>query len=109
MSTRLKSFTIVKPIPGEAVPNYTKFSMRARLRNRFHSMLIKNFKASGITLEELAMRTGYELHQIRRLIGSPGSMKIDTLSDLLFAMNSAEPVANLNFPLDSDNRVEDHV
>jgi len=67
---------------------------RARLQNRLHEIVFEEFvrqeKAFGLTRRALAARIGKKAEQITRWLGAPGNWTLDTVSDLLLAMN-AEP------------------
>jgi hypothetical protein len=99
MSISPTTSSIVEPIAGERVPVRTLAYFRARLRNRLHSTLLRIFKSSGITKAELAARIGRDAAQVNRWLGAPGNMTLDTLSDLLFAIDGSELVADVRRPL----------
>jgi len=71
---------------------------RARLKNRLHAIVFDEFvrleKTSGLTRRQLAARIGKKAEQITRWLGAPGNWTLDTVSDLLLAMN-AEPTFQL--------------
>lgn len=64
---------------------------RARLRNRFHQLVLKKYEASGISRAEMARRLYKRPEVITRLLGAPGNWTLDTYSDLLLSMGY-EPV-----------------
>lgn len=99
MNTYPAHFQIAEPRAGERIPVATLSYFRARLRNKLHSLLLRAVKDSGIAPSEIAIRTGKDRAQISRLLGAPGNMTLDTLSDLLFAVDGLELEAVTRRPL----------
>jgi transcriptional regulator with XRE-family HTH domain len=54
------------------------------------TLIHSEFKRSGLSKSELALRLGKGKDQISRWLNSPSNMEIDTLSDLLFAISESE-------------------
>jgi len=67
---------------------------RKRLKNRVHSAIYKFFiqqlKTNGLTKKDIAVALGKEPAQISRWLLYPSNLTLDTISDLLLAMD-AEP------------------
>ena len=99
-----KKLSLSKPIPGEYVPLTTLEYFRARHRRKQHTIVLSEFKRSGITQAELCKRLKKEPAQISRLLGSPTNWSADTYSDLLFAISGAEPIQSVSYPLDMPER-----
>ena len=96
--------TPFKPTGAERIPKGTFGYFRARNRHRLYSLFIKEFKASGLTQADLARRLGKKPEIVCRLLATPGNLRADTLSDLLFAISGAQPTYGLNYPLDQPVR-----
>ncbi|MGD0420260.1 MAG: hypothetical protein ABSA68_11900 [Xanthobacteraceae bacterium] len=103
MST-LQNFSLSKPIPGEPIPVSTLAYFRARGRRKLHSLILAEFKDSGISQAELCRRLRKEPAQISRMLGSPSNLRPDSASDLLFAISGAEIVYQTAYPLDKPPR-----
>lgn len=63
---------------------------RARLKNRLHQLVLREFENSGITRAELARRIRKKPEQITRWLNSPGNLRLDTVSDLLLGISFSE-------------------
>jgi transcriptional regulator with XRE-family HTH domain len=65
---------------------------RTRCRNRFYQAVVAYFAAQaqhkGLTQVELAKLLGKDAAQINRWLSGPGNWTLDTISDLLLAMNA---------------------
>lgn len=100
--------TLSKPIGADRIPKGTVGYFRARNRHRLYSLIIKEFKESGLTQADLARRLGKTPDIVCRLLATPGNIQTDTLSDLLFAISGAVPSYGTDYPLElpvrNDNR-----
>ena len=67
---------------------------RSRLKNRIHDIVVNYYlqlqKEEGLTKAELARRLDTRPEQITRWLSAPGNWQLDTMSNLLLAMQ-AEP------------------
>jgi hypothetical protein len=59
---------------------------RARLKNRLHQLVLAEFERAGCSKASIAKRIDKRPEQITRLLGAPGNWTLDTVSDLLLAM-----------------------
>jgi hypothetical protein len=96
-----QSTSLSEPKKGERIPEGTLGYFRSRNKHRIYSLVVSEFKASGITQIELARRLGKGTDLICRLLRSPGNWTLDTLSDLLFAISGAEAALDIEYPLRS--------
>jgi hypothetical protein len=96
--------SLSKPAGSTKVPLGTLAYLRARNKRRAYDLVIKEFKNSGISQADLARRLGKGTDYICKLLGGPGNWTLDTISDLLFALSSAEPRYSLDYPLDKPAR-----
>jgi DNA-binding phage protein len=74
-----------KAIPPKAIAYF-----QARLKNRLHELVLIEFmklEKRGFTKADMARRIHKKPEQITRLLGAPGNWTLDTVSDLLLAMN----------------------
>ncbi len=103
MSTS-RTFSLSKPTEGEPIRVPTLAYLRARHKRKLHSLVLGEFEKSGITQAELCRRLRKDAATISRMLGSPGNWRLDTVSDLLFAINAAEPAYGVDYPLDKAAR-----
>lgn len=94
-----RSMWLREPSGISRVPESTLAYFRTRNRHRMYSLVIGEFKRSGISQADLARRLGKGTDIVCRWLRSPGNWTLDTLSDLLFATTGAEPARALNYPL----------
>jgi transcriptional regulator with XRE-family HTH domain len=88
-----------EPKGADKVPRSTFAYFRARLKHRIYSVIIKEFKKSGLTQADLARRLDMEPAQLSRLLAGPGNLTLETVSDMLFAIDGAELTASTQYPL----------
>ncbi|HUB15950.1 MAG TPA: hypothetical protein VMB34_28650 [Acetobacteraceae bacterium] len=72
------------------MPGVTFSYFNSRNRRHAFNFLMSEFRRSGITKAELAVRTGKSKAQISRLLGQPSNLTTDTMGELLFAMSGEE-------------------
>ena len=73
--------------------------LRARNKHRLYTAVIHEFKRSGLSQADLARRLGKGPDIVCRWLAAPGNWRLDTVSDLLFAISGAELTYGLNYPL----------
>ena len=89
-----------KPTGDEGVPKGTLGYFRARNRHRLYTLFVQEFKKSGLTQAQLSRRLGRKPEVVCRLLATPGNLRADTFSDLLFAISGAVPSYELTYPLE---------
>ena len=89
---------------NERIPNGMFGYLRARNRHRLYSLIIEEFKKSGLSQAELARRSGKPPETICRWLATLGNIRVDSLSDLLFAISGAVPTYGLDYPLEKPAR-----
>jgi hypothetical protein len=104
VTTSAKTFSMSKPKAGEKVPDWTIAFFRQRNKNRVHSLVVKAMKECGVTQAELARRLGRRPDVVCRWIGAPGNWTLDTVSDLLFAIDGLEVDYKTSDPFDGAKR-----
>lgn len=88
--TTSQTTMLSRPNGNLAVPKAAFAYLRTRLKHRIYSLIIKEFRSSGLTQADLARRLGKDAPQLSRMLSGPGNMTIDTISDLLFAIDGKE-------------------
>ena len=104
MPTLQKTTLLSKPRDDEVIPSNAFAYLRTRTRLRLFDLVIKNFKASGISQAVLAKRMGKGTDRICKLLGSPGNWTVDTATDLLFAIDGCVLEPKGSYPLDKPIR-----
>ena len=103
MSISLKKWSTFVHSKAEPLSVADIAYFRERLRNRVHDAVLSFFlaqsKDTGISKALVAKRLGKRPEQITRYLASPGNWTLDTVSDLLLALN-AEPEISVS-PLDT--------
>ena len=99
-----RNTSLREPEGSARVPEATLAYFRARNQHRLYSLVIGEFKRSGITQADLARRLGKGADIVCRWLRSPRNWTADTCSDLLFAISGAEPAYGIKHPLRATNR-----
>jgi hypothetical protein len=86
MTTSLTTTGLSKPTTDNKISIGTLAYINARNRQRAYDLVIKEFKASGITQATLASRMGKTPDVISRLLSRPQNWESDTFSSLIFAI-----------------------
>lgn len=73
-----------------------RFYFRQRYRNRVYNALLsfieKEIELTGVSRKEIAKKLGKDPSQISRLLSGSSNLTLDTVSDLLYALDAeAEP------------------
>jgi hypothetical protein len=95
----LPTTVLSEPLGDEEIAIGTLAYFRSRLKRRFYDLIIETFEKSGLTQVSLAKRLGLGPDRICRVLGGPGNLTLETVSDILFAMGGAEPSLAINYPL----------
>ena len=93
-----------KPKAGERIPPSSLAYFQTRTRLKLFNLIHERFEASKISQAELAKRLGKGTDRICRLLGAPGNWTIDTVSDLLFAIDGGLLDPHVAHPLDKAAR-----
>lgn len=94
--TSVATFELSKPTPGTKVPEGTLGFVKSKLRNDLYNLIVAAFRRSGLTQAELALRLGKRPEIISRNLGAPGNYTIDTVAEMLFAINGNFVAASEN-------------
>jgi hypothetical protein len=100
MTTFQTASTLSKPSGTDKVPSGTFGYFQSRNKHRAYSLVMEEFKASGLSQADLAHRLGKGTDIVCRWLSGPGNWTLDTLSDLLFAISGAAPAFGKEYPLD---------
>ncbi len=93
-----------KPQGDDPIPRGSLGYFRARNRHRLYSLVIDEFERSGISQATLARRLRKSPEVICRWLGAPGNWRLDTVSDLLFAIDGGEDAHSMQYPLEQAPR-----
>lgn len=96
--------TLSKPEDNKPIPVGSLGYFRARNRHRLYSLVIDEFERSGISQATLARRLRKSPEVICRWLGAPGNWRLDTISDLLFAIDGGESDYSVQYPLELAQR-----
>jgi transcriptional regulator with XRE-family HTH domain len=96
--------SLSKPTEAELIPKGTLGYFRSRNKNKLYTLVVTEFKKSGLSQAELARRLGKTPDIICRWLAGPTNWTIDTVSDLLFAISGAEAKYEINYPLEQPPR-----
>jgi transcriptional regulator with XRE-family HTH domain len=81
-------------LDGSPIPMEKRAYFQERLRGRLFDLVMNRFieakETHGLTQKALARRIGNRPDRVNRLLSSPGNWTLDTLSDLLLGIASAE-------------------
>ena len=102
--TYSQTTTLCSPTGSQKVPVSTLSYFRSRNRHRLYSLVIDNFRRSDLTQADLARRLGKGPDVVCRWLASPSNWRLDTVSDLLFAISGAEADYSIRFPLEQAAR-----
>lgn len=86
MTSSLKRRSLSKPEQGVKIHPFDLGFVRTRNKNKAHSLLLELFEESNLSKADLAKMLDKKPEQITRWLAGPGNLKLDTLSDLIFAM-----------------------
>jgi hypothetical protein len=84
---------------AEPIPLGTLGYIRARAKRAMFSLLIEEFKKSGISKARLARRLNMDPALVSRLLGTPANWRFETICDLLFGISGAVPRPEVTYPL----------
>lgn len=104
MTISQKIFSLFKPEGETRIPRSTLAYFQARNRHRVYDFVIDRFLKSGLSQASLARRLGKGTDQVSRWLGTPGNWTLDTLSDLLFAIDGGEAEYSVSFPLNKPKK-----
>ncbi|WMT88248.1 helix-turn-helix transcriptional regulator [Pelagibacterium sp. 26DY04] len=83
---------LYEPVDGAKVDFATLKYMAALSRHHAHDCLVDAFVRSGISQSELAHRVGYDKSRVSRLLNTPANLTVETLGEMLFAIDGSSPV-----------------
>lgn len=87
MTSSLKRRSLSKPKHGVKIDLFDLGVVRTRNKNKVHSLLLEIFNESDLSKADLAKMLGRKPEQITRWLAGPGNITLDTVSDLIFAIN----------------------
>ncbi len=99
----MQSTSEIRPLTKRSI-----YYFRQRLKNRIFQALLAHFADQaarhGLTRKDLALRLNRDPAQVTRWLSAPSNWTLDTISDLLLAMNSelSAEIASLDSQAESD-------
>ena len=99
-----RTTSLCEPVGTEPIPASTLRYMRARNLRRIYSLIIEEFKNSGLSQADLARRLNNSPEVICRWFAGPTNLRANTISDLLFAISGAEAAYELHYPVQDAKR-----
>lgn len=73
--------------------------MQERNKQTVFETVTGEFEKSGLTLTELAKRTGRDISRVSKFLAAPGNWTLNTISDYLFAISGARLEYQITHPL----------
>jgi hypothetical protein len=104
MSTSRKIAPLSKPIGDTQIPSRSFVYLQTRTKHKLFSLVHEKLRSSGITQAQLAKRLGKGTDRVCRLLGAPGNWTLETISDLLFAIDGGVLDPKISHPLDKAPR-----
>lgn len=104
MITSPPTSTVSKPTDDDRIPRSTLGYFQARNKHRIYELVLETFLKSNISQATLARRLGKGTDQICRWLGAPGNWSLDTVSDLIFAIDGGEVDYGIGYPLERHPR-----
>lgn len=91
---------LAKPIGDEKISKRSIGYASESAREELFDLVLRNCVESGVTKATLARRLDKDPAQVSRLLGAPGNWTIDTVAELLFAIDGSLLRASSFQPLD---------
>lgn len=88
-----------EPVGDDIISIGTLAYFRSRFKRRLYDRMIEAFENSGLTQTTLAKRLGLGTDRVCRVLGGPGNLTLDTVSDIMFAAGGAEFDLSVSYPL----------
>lgn len=90
-----------KPSGTQKISRGTLAYICARARQHAYTLLIREFRKSGLTQADFARRWGKPAEVVSRLLNNSGNVEINTLSGAVFALNGGLLTLGVAYPLQS--------
>jgi hypothetical protein len=104
MNTSPVTTMLSKPTGSNPIPIQILWYFQGRNRLHLYSLVVSEFKKSGISQADLARRLGKKPDRVCKMLAAPGNWTSNTASDLLFAISGAEIQYSVSYPLDNAPR-----
>lgn len=96
--------SLSKPIGRERISTSAIAYVQTRTKMRAFNTVHKQFRKSGLSQAELASRLGKGTDRINKILSAPGNWTLDTIAELLFAINGGVVSFDVAFPMDAAKR-----
>jgi hypothetical protein len=88
-----------EPEGDEKISAGTLAYISTRIQSWAHSLVVQEFKNSGITQVQLARRLGKGQDLVSRMLSRPGNWELKTFGEFLFAISGAVLKFSIDLPL----------
>lgn len=89
-----------KPSGRDRIPETTFAYLQTKSQMQAFTLVWSEFKKSGISQSDLAGRLGKGTDRVCKLLAAPGNWTLDTITELLFAINGGVLTHAVAHPLD---------
>lgn len=90
---------LAEPQGDDRISNSTLSYVAESTRDELYDLVVRSCIETGISQARLAKRLGKDPAQINRILNSPGNWTIDTIAQLLFAINGSLLKAHSFLPM----------
>jgi len=99
MRTFQEASALSEPQGDEPIDRFTLAYMAGLTRDRIHEMVLSAFIESGLTKAALARRLDWDKSRVSKVINTSNNMTLETLGEVMFAIDGSCPSAARNWPL----------
>src|SRR4051812_2691532 len=97
---RTSQFTgLSEPVSDDKISAGTLAYISTRVQSWAYSLVVQEFKNSGITQAQLARRLGKGQDLVSRMLSRPGNWELKTFAEFLFAISGAVLKFSIERPL----------
>jgi hypothetical protein len=99
MRTFQEASALSEPQGDKPIDRFTLAYMAGLARDRIHEMVLSAFIESGLTKADLARRLDWDKSRVSKVINTSNNMTLETLGEVMFAIDGSCPAAARNWPL----------
>ena len=99
MRTFREASALSEPQGDEPIDRFTLAYMAGLARDRIHEMVLSAFIESGLSKAGLARRLDWDKSRVSKVINTSSNMTLETLGEVMFAIDGSCPSAARNWPL----------
>lgn len=99
MPTSQTDTRLSEPVGNGPINRFDLHYMGANSRHLAHELVLAAFKKSGLSKADLARRLGWrDRSRVTKLLNTPANVTVETLGDLLFAIDGSAPAYSQAWP-----------